>query len=134
LLESSVRDGAVLGRLYPDLVVGDSQQPWAIIDAKYKPLADPRGVDREDLYQLTSYLSSQPGPQQPQGMLAYPRFSEDWEPARAEKYGPWVSARGHSVRFERLPVDEAGCVAALAEIFRQAPSAELLVALSSGGS
>jgi len=115
LLHSTVREGATLGRLFPDLIVGDTASPRAIIDAKYKPLADPRGVDREDLYQLTSYLSANSRNPLPMGVLAYPRIGETIQ-ARAETNGPWRSAHGHLVQFERMPVTESACVAALTDL------------------
>lgn len=116
LLESTVKEGATLGRLFPDLVIGDAAHPHSIIDAKYKRLADPRGVDREDLYQLTSYLSANSREPRPMGMLAYPLFDDMPALAVAERYGPWRSPQGHVVRFERVPVTEAECVAAIGSL------------------
>lgn len=116
LLHSRRVTGARLGRLFPDLLVGDPERPIAVIDAKYKPLADPRGVDREDLYQLTSYLSAHTDRPLPLGMLGYPRFEEGAPGASAESRGPWASHLGHEVRFERLPVERDSCVAALARV------------------
>lgn len=110
LLRSATRPGATLGRLYPDLLIGPIKSPTAIIDAKYKPLVDPRGVDREDLYQLTTYLMATTAQQPAAGMLAYPRFAESAPPAHAEACGPWRSPQDHHVRFERLPVIEHDCV------------------------
>jgi 5-methylcytosine-specific restriction enzyme subunit McrC len=115
LLQSTVRDGATLGRLYPDLVVGDPERPYAIIDAKYKPLRDPRGVDREDLYQLMSYLSAYSHDPRPLGMLAYPRFDDTPDQAWAERHGPWAGHQGHAVRFERVPTTESATVKSIAE-------------------
>ena len=71
LLRSKSSAGAVLGRLYPDIIVGAAGRPRAIIDAKYKPLADPRGVDSDDLYQLASYLAGYESDPRPLGMLGY---------------------------------------------------------------
>jgi 5-methylcytosine-specific restriction enzyme subunit McrC len=112
LLASATRPGARLGRLYPDLLIGPVERPVAIVDAKYKPLADPRGVDREDLYQLTSYLMAYRTEPPPLGMLAYTRFPGQASPAGAEERGPWRSPHGHDVRFERFPSSEGECVAA----------------------
>lgn len=102
-----------LGRLYPDLLIGAVDAPAAIVDAKYKRLADPRGVDREDLYQLSAYLvAHSSGPQRPEGMLAYPAF-DDQVRSRAERDGPWTDPAGRPVSFRRLPTEEADCIRAL---------------------
>jgi 5-methylcytosine-specific restriction enzyme subunit McrC len=113
LLHSITYPGATLGRLYPDLIVGPLDTPAVIIDAKYKPLADPRGVDREDLYQLTSYLTAHPTSPQPLGMLAFTAFPGQAQFSAAEEHGPWHLPTGNHVRFERLPVTESACVRAL---------------------
>lgn len=117
--------GAWLGTLYPDLLVGGPERPSAIIDAKYKILAPtlqrPTGVEREDLYQLSSYLSAHTRAPLPIGMLAYPRFDEEAR-ARAEIQGPWRSHLGHTVRFERLPVEVDECVQALRRLSGERPS------------
>ncbi len=113
LLRSQQHETATLGRLYPDLVIGPIDQPTAIIDAKYKPLADPRGVDRADLYQLNAYLASHTSDPLPRGALAYVQFPDQHTVAHAERRGPWRTMRGHSVSFERFPVTEDECVTAL---------------------
>ena len=53
----SITHTPVSAVFYVDIVAGPVERPVAIIDAKYKPLAYPRGVDCEDLYQLNAYLS-----------------------------------------------------------------------------
>lgn len=106
----SPHPGSRLGRLYPDIVIGPIDGPVAIIDAKYKPLVDPRRVDRGDLYQLNAYLALAPVPM---GALAYVRFPEQTSAAYAENQGPWRTENGHLVAFTRLPATEAECVAAL---------------------
>lgn len=113
LLRSSSDRAVTLGRLYPDIIVGPVQEPLAIIDAKYKPLADPRGVDPADLYQLNAYLSAHPIRPRPPGMLAFTRFPGQESLARAETRGPWLSPQDNEVRFDRLPVEEGPCVSAL---------------------
>ena len=115
----SQRDPArTLGRLYPDIIIGPVDHPVAIIDAKYKPLADPRGVDREDLYQLNAYLAAHVRTPHPLGALAYVRFPEQQHTAYAESRGPWITAAGHSAAFARMPTTEAECVAALKALVR----------------
>jgi 5-methylcytosine-specific restriction enzyme subunit McrC len=116
LLRSTTHPGATLGRLYPDIVVGPLDTPTAIIDAKYKPLADPRGVDREYLYQLTSYLSAHPTSPPPLGMLAYTAFPDQDQISTAEERGPWRLPTHNEVRFDRLPVTESECVRAFNDL------------------
>lgn len=116
LLRSTSVPDAVLGRLYPDILIGSEARPRAIIDAKYKPLADPRGVDREDLYQLTSYLTGYHNDPAPMGMLGYTSFPEQTSVSFAEAGNPWESATPNVVMFERLPVTEAECVRRLHEL------------------
>lgn len=111
LLRSEVTPGAGLGRLYPDILIGPSADHTAcgaLIDAKYKPLTDPRGVDREDLYQVHAYsLSFKPA----MSLLAYPAVSE--RSARAETLSPWTSTAGTRLDFLRLPTNEQDCIAEL---------------------
>ena len=116
LLRSSADSTVTLGRLYPDIMIGSAHEPTTIIDAKYKPLADPRGVDPSDLYQLNAYLSAHQSKPQPLGMLGFTRFPGQESVARAEIRGPWLSPEGNTVRFERLPVEEDACVTALKDL------------------
>ena len=107
-----------MGRLLPDFIVGDLAQPDAIIDAKYKRLADPFPVNREDLYQLTSYLASYSGRVvRPRGILAYPLLPES-AMSSAEAGGPWSLQwdAGGTAEFLRLPIDEVACIARFTEI------------------
>ena len=117
LLRSATNPAITLGRLYPDVLVGPPAAPTVIIDAKYKPLADPRGVDREDLYQLASYLTAHADTNASAlGMLAYPLFNEQAVPSRAEQRGPWRTPQSHPVRFIRLPITENACVQAVSTL------------------
>lgn len=103
--------GTRWGRLYPDVIVGPDGDPEIIIDAKYKPLAGGRGVDREDLYQLTTYLLAHEG--SPSGLLAYPDLPDASEPPWQEQGGPWSTSDGHKLQFVRLPLAEDECVGRL---------------------
>jgi 5-methylcytosine-specific restriction enzyme subunit McrC len=103
LLRSMSKPGAQLGRLKPDILIRDSAGALAaVVDAKYKRLrswrGSPSGVDRGDLYQLTSYLS---GHDVPLGMLAYPPHGTD--EAIADLDGPWLTRAGQETRFVRVP-------------------------------
>ena len=115
LLRSATTD-ASLGRLYPDLLIGPVDAPHAVIDAKYKPLADPRGVDTTDLYQLNAYLGVHTTDPLPLGALAYVRFPDQVTLSSAERRGPWTTTQGHTVHFQRLPITESACVKALREL------------------
>jgi len=116
LLHSMSKAQARLGRLKPDILVRDSTGGLvAVIDAKYKRLrswrGSPSGVDRGDLYQLTSYLS---GHDVPLGVLAYP--PHDTDQATADLDGPWLTREGQQTRFVRLPATATDATAALAAL------------------
>lgn len=116
LLRSIPTPGARLGRLKPDILVRNSRGALvAVIDAKYKRLrswrGSPSGVDRGDLYQLTSYLS---GHEVPLGVLAYP--PHDTDAATADLDGPWLTREGQQTRFARIPAttsEATGCLGRL---------------------
>lgn len=80
-----------MGRLKPDVLVLEDAGVVAVLDAKYKRLADsrerPRGVDREDLYQLAAYA----GRFAPSllAALVYPRAGA--VVSTAESAGPWYA-------------------------------------------
>jgi 5-methylcytosine-specific restriction enzyme subunit McrC len=120
LLESSVT-GRKLGRLRPDIVITRPGKPLAVLDAKYKRLAAsrqrPEGIDRADLYQLTSYLAASPAGSR--GALLYPSRATDdldQETPVAEREGPWRTVSGQHLRFERIPADRSVAAARLTEI------------------
>jgi 5-methylcytosine-specific restriction enzyme subunit McrC len=107
LLQSIPKPEKQLGRLKPDILIRDPAGALvAVIDAKYKRLrswrGSPSGVDRGDLYQLTSYLS---GHNVPFGALAYPPHDSD--EAKADLDGPWSTRESQHVWFARIPADVA---------------------------
>ncbi len=111
LLRARDYPNRVMGRLYPDLIIGPREEPRAILDAKYKRLADPRGVDREDYYQLAAYLSAHRSARRLlPGVLGYPAF-DDVVRSRAEEVGEWRTWGGDPVLFRRFSVQEDECVA-----------------------
>ncbi len=113
LLSSRDRPGGRMGRLYPDIMVGASGTPTLVLDAKYKRLSGGTRVAREDLYQLTSYLSAFAGTAR-LGALGYVEPAEAAEATAFEELGGWWELpSGQSVRFTRFPTDEASCVTAL---------------------
>lgn len=120
LLRSVSRPSAQLGRLKPDILVRDSSGVLvAVIDAKYKRLrswrGSPSGVDRGDLYQLTSYLS---GHDVPLGVLAYP--PHDTDEASADLDGPWLTRAAQDTRFVRIPATAPDATAALGALLGRA--------------
>lgn len=112
LAKSRVTPQRKMGKLYPDVLI--SEDPVAaVLDAKYKPLDDRRGVDREDLYQLHAYASTF-GP--PNAALAYPAIVDNIP--QAESDSPWETTTG-ALSFLTLPTEKAACVAKLTEWFKQ---------------
>jgi 5-methylcytosine-specific restriction enzyme subunit McrC len=108
LLQSDA-SGAGMGRLKPDVLILRGDRVAAVIDAKYKRLAQsrerPSGIDQADLYQIAAYASRfQP---EQAAALVYP-YDRDGEPARAEAGGPWHSA-GTTFLFRRLPTEPDAC-------------------------
>jgi 5-methylcytosine-specific restriction enzyme subunit McrC len=106
-----------MGLLLPDIVVQKNRRPVAIVDAKYKLVANRtearRGVTREDRYQLAGYLTSfdEPGVH---GMLAYPAEldaqgseipPDSQKVSSAEADGPWRGPGHTTARFERISFD-----------------------------
>jgi 5-methylcytosine-specific restriction enzyme subunit McrC len=113
LLQSIPQPARRLGRLKPDILIRDRHGDLcAVIDAKYKRLrshrSTPSGVDRGDLYQLTSYLS---GHDVPLGALAYP--PHDGDEAAADRHGPWTTRAGQRTCFVRIPATAMGATDAL---------------------
>lgn len=121
LLSSLIDARAGLGRLKPDVLGYDGDLTALVADAKYKRLEDrwperPQGVDRADLYQLTSYLARYSPHGQALGLLVYPRDEDQQRLATAERKGPWRLQAGGDVRFLRLPVHLDDAVAELQDV------------------
>jgi 5-methylcytosine-specific restriction enzyme subunit McrC len=121
LLTSLTRQGAGLGRLKPDVLVYDRNEPVVVADAKYKRLQNrwperPQGVDRADLYQLTSYLARYSPQGQAQGLLLYPRDPAQQDVSDAEARGPWQTEAKSPVRLTRLAVHPQEAVEELQEL------------------
>ena len=76
----------------------------------------PQGVDRGDLYQLTSYLAALDVEGASVGMLLYPADPHQASTASGEAYGPWLLPSGSEVRFQRVAVSPEGAVADVAEL------------------
>ena len=108
LLTSRSQPDKGMGQLYPDIVISTSSTPTAIIDAKYKRLTPPRGVDREDLYQLYAYSSRH---NTAQAALVYPKVIGTVLD-RAEVISPWnANDEQRSLSFFTVPVTPDECIA-----------------------
>ncbi|ATY13538.1 hypothetical protein CU254_26255 [Amycolatopsis sp. AA4] len=112
LLRSARHPTAVLGRLFPDILIGPAESPTAIVDAKYKPLNDRRGVDREDLYQLNAYLTAHNAEL---GALVYPTLDQHPSPLIQQR-NPWLTHQNRPMHFTQVPITEGACVRALTEL------------------
>lgn len=106
LARSTVNSGRMMGKLYPDVLVGE-EPVAALLDAKYKRLGGPRGIDREDLYQLHAYSSTIGAPF---AALAYPAIDE--AVPQDESDSPWQTSTGE-ISFLTLPTEKDACVAKL---------------------
>jgi 5-methylcytosine-specific restriction enzyme subunit McrC len=98
LFRSEIDDGMLLGSLRPDIVITDERARFlALADAKYKTTAISgrtlTGVVREDLYQMSAYLSGFADPSSGlDAFLVYPT-EKDGEVARRLAPGsPWLLA------------------------------------------
>lgn len=115
-LLTSASTGRLLGRIRPDIIVHDAQRHVRLVlDAKYKRLVAnayrPEGVDRADLYQLTSYLAASPA--RAIGALLYPPDDDHLELSIAEAEAPWHTESGATLHFKRLDRERAGVIHAL---------------------
>ncbi|WP_172829663.1 5-methylcytosine restriction system specificity protein McrC [Microterricola viridarii] len=115
LARSTVEPRRSMGRLYPDVLVGEDPIT-ALLDAKYKRLGGVRGVDREDLYQLHAYSSTF---EAPIAALAYPATSVDLP--MDERNSPWQTSNG-TLSFLTLPTEKDRCVEKLAQWFGRSDS------------
>lgn len=110
LLFSDV-DGQGLGTLIPDAIIYKDSDVLGVADAKYKRLHKsrlaPNGPQREDLYQMTAYLSrfTPTVGSAAWGLLAYPVDPSQPEVAPAELFSPWSLDQGKKIVFTSLPHD-----------------------------
>lgn len=120
LLESTQDPRLGLGRLRPDILASAGSIAHLIADAKYKRIENawperPQGVDRGDLYQLTSYLARFSPAGHAMGMLVYP----DDAPRAAStalSRGPWRLPNGGNVQFVALNVQREQAIVQLTEL------------------
>lgn len=118
LARSSVDPRRTMGKLYPDVVIGE-EPITALLDAKYKRLGGRQGVNREDLYQVHAYSSTFGAPI---AALAYPVVSD--EVPLDEINSPWRTSVG-ALSFLTLPTEKDACVSKLASWFQPGSRLEL---------
>ena len=107
-LLSSAVDGAILGTLKPDAMLMHCHSVVGIVDAKYKRLWPtinaPQGPQREDLYQLTAYLSRfGQSDRSVWGALVYPEEQDRSGRPCAEIRNPWCLDRDRQVFLLTIP-------------------------------
>jgi len=92
-----------LGKLLPDYLLQQADETVAVADAKYKRLGDAPWMSpkRDDLYQMTSYLSKYSGCKA--GSFYYPDWGDDCDVAQQN---PWLLDSGQEMNFIALPVDK----------------------------
>ncbi len=120
LLTSTV-DGTSMGTLKPDALVFDRRRPIAVVDAKYKRLrptsSSPYGPQREDLYQLASYMARYGAEVDTLvGALIYPVEPESAGAPPAERKGPWSLDPKRHVSFLTLPHELPAAAAKIREV------------------
>ena len=106
--------GKTLGSLRPDILIFDSKDEClGIADAKYKNtkarLDNINGVVREDLYQLSAYLSGFGNKESRlDGFLIYPEDPNGEVARRLSPNNPWKVTSGHDRNLWFLSVDGTG--------------------------
>jgi len=108
-LLGSNNTGLSLGSLFPDICIshiGSSDLDY-IVDAKYKPVAMPLPFrsrpQREDLYQMTSYIAALGKPDGTTiGLLVYPAEDACQQMSAWVESGPWFYTRERFGKIEFL--------------------------------
>jgi len=113
VLLKSESTGKTMGLLKPDALVFYQRKVIGILDAKYKRLLPsqlaPNGPQRDDLYQITSYLTRYGRFEPIWGVLAYPEEKVEGRFSPAEAGNPWLLDSTRSLFFITLPhsIDKA---------------------------
>ncbi len=110
-LLKSLNRGRHLGKLLPDYLVQKNDEVVGVADAKYKRLGDAPWMSpkRDDLYQMTAYLSKFSSVLN--GSLLYPNWNEDQDESAVEKDNPWMLDSGQKINFISLPLVKSEAVA-----------------------
>ena len=105
-----------LGKLLPDYIMKQADVVVAVADAKYKRLGDAPWMSpkREDLYQMTAYLSKFSSVLN--GSLLYPNWGEDKGLSDIEKNNPWALDLGQKINFISLPLVKSEAVVKVKEL------------------
>lgn len=107
MLLSSERDGRGLGELRPDCILRRSHDVKGIVDAKYKSLWPniwtPVVPQRNDLFQLTTYLSGFGRERPIWGALVYPHSPDRSDVPPVEAGNPWSLDQNRKVWLLTLP-------------------------------
>ncbi len=109
-LLKSLDRGRKLGKLLPDYLIKQQDEVVGVSDAKYKRLGDAPWMSpkRDDLYQMTAYLSKFSSVLN--GSLLYPNWNEDETESGVEKDNPWVLDSGQQINFISLPLVKSEAV------------------------
>ncbi|WP_066400332.1 5-methylcytosine restriction system specificity protein McrC [Neobacillus mesonae] len=107
------RSGQFHGRLKPDILLNKQKNTIGIVDAKYKNTESrpdrPKGIVREDLYQMTAYLSAYHLPnERTDAFLVYPILKGNQTAlSEMENESPWKyqNIKNKNLHFLRLEVD-----------------------------
>jgi 5-methylcytosine-specific restriction enzyme subunit McrC len=96
-----------LGKLLPDYLLQQSDQTVSVADAKYKRLGDAPWMSpkRDDLYQMTSYLSK--FSECDAGSFYYPDWGDECD---VTQQNPWLLNSGQEMNFIALPIDKQQAV------------------------
>ena len=109
-LLKSLGRGRKMGKLLPDYLIQQHDEVVGVADAKYKRLGDaPRmSPKRDDLYQMTAYLSKFSSVLN--GNLLYPNWDVDDDESAVEKDNPWALDSGQQINFISLPLVKSEAV------------------------
>jgi 5-methylcytosine-specific restriction enzyme subunit McrC len=124
LLHSDV-SGQGLGTLIPDAILFSGPTIRGVVDAKYKSLhpsaSSPNGPQRDDLYQMATYLGrfQSPAGMVTWGLLAYPFDPSKPGTPNAEQSSPWSLDDRKKIVFATLPHNPADAVAKLRSLVMQ---------------
>ena len=106
LLESTKSDKKI-GKLIPDYQIQYNNKTVIIADAKYKRLGDAPWMSpkRDDLYQMTAYLSHY---SKCSGYLFYP----DWKdkPCFMSENNPWKLQSNQEINFVHIPLKKEDAI------------------------
>lgn len=96
-----------LGKLLPDYILTKNGEEVAIADAKYKRLGDAPWMSpkRDDLYQMTAYLSRYSHCEY--GNFFYPDWKENCD---ITSRNPWHLQSGQKINFITLPTEKQAAV------------------------